>query len=136
MSSGMAPSGGGPGGGAEVLRVPATFLMVMAILWGSGMFVMTILAALGIVEGQGVEVTAGGGSSVVNILVSLVFLGYYLALAAGAYSMPRGGSKNVAWATAILGTIPCCSPWVCLGMIPGIWCIVLLSKPEVSQSLR
>ena len=123
--------------GGDALLLPATLLAAMAVLWGGGLFFMTILSALGIVEGQGVSITAvGEPSHGLNLFASIFVMAYYLAIAAGAYSMPRGGSKTVAWLTAIAAVVPCCSPFVCLGMVPGIWCLVLLQRPEVSSSLQ
>ncbi len=92
------------------LKAPGYLLMAMSVLWGTLMVVMTILTNAG------------------NLVLSIVLCLYYLTIAGGAFSMARGGSRTVARMTAIAATIPCCSPWVCLGMFPGIWCMIILSR--------
>lgn len=111
------------------LKAPGYLLMAMSVLWGVLMVVMTILTNAGVVQGQGVNVGLGTANDpVINLVLSIVLCLYYLAIAGGALSMARGGSRTVAWMTAIAATIPCCSPWVCLGMFPGIWCMIILSR--------
>lgn len=118
-------------GGADssALKVPGYLLMVLSALWGVLLVLMTILTNAGVVQGQGVNVNLGtANDAVINLVLSIVLCIYYLAIAGGALSMARGGSRTIAWMTAIAATIPCCSPWVCLGMLPGIWCMVVLNR--------
>ncbi len=110
-------------------QIPGYLLMAMSALWGILMLVMTMLSAAGLAHGQGVHMNLGTPfDSVINLFIAFVLCLYYLAIAGGAFSMARGGNRTVAWMTAIAATIPCCSPWVCLGMLPGIWCMVALSR--------
>lgn len=114
---------------ARPLKVPAILLLCLSASWGVLLVVMTILTNAGVVQGQGVNIGLGTGADpALNLVLSIALCIYYLAIAGGALSMARGGSRGLAWVTAIAASIPCCSPWACLGMLPGIWCIVVLSR--------
>lgn len=114
---------------SSALKGPGYVLVFLSTLWGVLLVVMTILQNAGVVQGQGVNANLGTANDpIINLVLSIVLCLYYLAIAAGAFSMARGGSRTIAWMTAIAATIPCCSPWVCLGMLPGIWAMVVLSR--------
>lgn len=114
---------------ARPLKVPGYILMFLAATWGVLLLLMTILTNAGVVQGQGVNIGLGTADDpTINLVLSIVLCIYYLAVAGGALSMARGGSRGVAWVTAIAASVPCCSPWACVGMLPGIWCIVVLSR--------
>lgn len=117
--------------GIPELKIPGILLAAFAGTWGVGLMIMTILNALGIVENdEGVRL--GGNNPIVNTIGAVFVMGYFLALMAGAIGLMQGKiSHALAWVVAILSSIPCCSPWVCLGMVPGIWIITQLGKPEV-----
>ena len=114
---------------ARPLKVPGYILLFLAASWGVLLVVMTILTNAGVVQGQGVNIGLGTADDpTINLVLSIVLCIYYLAIAGGALSMARGGSRGLAWVTAIAASVPCCSPWACVGMLPGIWCIVVLSR--------
>lgn len=119
--------------GIPELKIPCFLLAGFAASWGLALLLGTIGTALGIVHGQGVQI---GNNPIVNLLASVLLLGYFVALAIGALGITQGKVRSgPAWAIAILATIPCCSPWVCFGMIPGIWLITQLNKPDVKARL-
>ncbi|MBU8894255.1 hypothetical protein DRW03_12025 [Corallococcus sp. H22C18031201] len=49
----------------------------------------------------------------------------------GALKMKNLQSYGLAMTSAILACVPCCGPCGCLGLIPGIWALVVLNKNEV-----
>lgn len=119
------------GGGAisSPAKIPGYLITILAVLWGVLLLVMTILQNAGVVQGQGVNVNLGTQADpVLNLVLAIVLCIYYLAIAGGGIVMARGGSRTISWMTAIAATIPCCSPWVCIGMFPGIWAMIALSR--------
>ncbi|WP_201755768.1 hypothetical protein [Corallococcus silvisoli] len=52
----------------------------------------------------------------------------------GAWKMKNLQSYGLAMTAAILCCIPCCGPCCCLGLIPGIWSLILLNRPDVKAA--
>lgn len=75
------------------------------------------------------EGAAGIGSSFVGILVA-IFIIY------AAIKMKELNQWGMAMAASILAMIPCISPCCILGLPIGIWCIVVLTKPEVKAAFH
>ena len=74
-----------------------------------------------------------GPAGLVFSMLQLVLLGVTLF---GAYRMMQGRAYPLALSAGILSSIPCFSPCCCLGMIPGIWSLVLLFSSEVREAFR
>jgi uncharacterized BrkB/YihY/UPF0761 family membrane protein len=75
------------------------------------------------------EGAAGMGSSFVGILVAGFII--YAAL-----KMKDRSHWGLAMAASILAMIPCISPCCIIGLPIGIWCLVVLTKPEVKAAFH
>jgi hypothetical protein len=75
------------------------------------------------------EGAAGMGSAFVGILVAGFII--YAAL-----KMKDLSQWGLAMAASILAMIPCISPCCIVGLPVGIWCIVVLTKPEVKAAFH
>ena len=75
------------------------------------------------------EGAAGMGSSFVGILVAGFII--YAAL-----KMKELNHWGLAMAASILAMIPCISPCCIIGLPIGIWCLVVLTKPEVKAAFH
>ncbi|HUU52485.1 MAG TPA: hypothetical protein VMW92_05620 [Candidatus Heimdallarchaeota archaeon] len=75
------------------------------------------------------EGAAGMGSSFVGILVAGFII--YAAL-----KMKELNQWGLAMAASILAMIPCISPCCIIGLPIGIWCLVVLTKPEVKAAFH
>lgn len=75
------------------------------------------------------EGAAGMGSAFVGILVAGFII--YAAL-----KMKDLSQWGLAMAASILAMIPCISPCCIVGLPVGIWCLVVLTKPEVKTAFR
>jgi uncharacterized BrkB/YihY/UPF0761 family membrane protein len=75
------------------------------------------------------EGVAGMGSSFVGILVAGFII--YAAL-----KMKNLSQWGLAMAASILAMIPCISPCCIIGLPIGIWCLVVLTKPEVKTAFH
>ncbi len=81
------------------------------------------------VYGEIWEGAAGMGSSFVGILVAGFII--YAAL-----KMKDLSQWGLAMAASILAMIPCISPCCIIGLPIGIWCLVVLTKPEVKAAFH
>ncbi|RKG65783.1 hypothetical protein D7W79_37395 [Corallococcus exercitus] len=54
----------------------------------------------------------------------------------GAWKMKNLQLHGLAITVAIICCIPCCGPAWGLGLIPGIWSLVVLNRPEVKAAFR
>jgi hypothetical protein len=75
------------------------------------------------------EGAAGMGSSFIGILVAGFII--YAAL-----KMKELNQWGLAMAASILAMIPCISPCCILGLPIGIWCLTVLTKPEVKSAFH
>ena len=75
------------------------------------------------------EGAAGMGSAFVGILVAGFII--YAAL-----KMKELNQWGLAMAASILAMIPCISPCCIIGLPIGIWCLVVLTKPEVKAAFH
>ncbi len=81
------------------------------------------------VYGEIWEGAAGMGSSFVGILVAGFII--YAAL-----KMKELNQWGLAMAASILAMIPCISPCCIIGLPIGIWCLVVLTKPEIKAAFH
>jgi membrane protein insertase Oxa1/YidC/SpoIIIJ len=81
------------------------------------------------VYGEIWEGAAGMGSSFVGILVAAFII--YAAL-----KMKELNHWGLTMAASILAMIPCISPCCIIGLPIGIWCLVVLTKPEVKAAFH
>ncbi|CAM3510385.1 hypothetical protein G4177_07155 [Corallococcus sp. ZKHCc1 1396] len=55
-------------------------------------------------------------------------------VAFGAWKMKNLQSYGWSLAAAIICCIPCCGPCSCLSLIPGIWSLIVLNRPDVKAA--
>jgi len=134
------PVAGNPAAAQAMVNGPATFMMVLGILnivsAIIGLVMNLAFGGLGIAaadsgapeEGMGLIFQAVGGivGNIVAIIVSIVII-------MGSVKMKNLQSYGLSMTAAIL-CIVCCV--CCIGIAPGIWSIVVLSKPEVKAAFR
>ncbi len=75
------------------------------------------------------EGAAGIASSFIGIVVA-VFIIY------AALKMKELSQYGLCMAASILAMIPCISPCCIIGLPIGIWCLVVLTKPEVKAAFH
>ena len=75
------------------------------------------------------EGAAGIASSFIGIVVA-VFIIY------AALKMKELSQYGLCLAASILAMIPCISPCCIIGLPIGIWCLVILTKPEVKAAFH
>ncbi len=75
------------------------------------------------------EGAAGIASSFIGILVAALII--YAAL-----KMKELNQYGLCMAASILAMIPCISPCCIIGLPIGIWCLIVLTKPEVKAAFH
>lgn len=75
------------------------------------------------------EGAAGIASSLIGILVAALII--YAAL-----KMKELTQYGLCMAASILAMIPCISPCCVIGLPIGIWCLIVLTKPEVKTAFH
>ena len=124
------------------LKVAAMFLMVLAccsmlyfiyaILLGAGVGIGAAggLQGLGIGDKLGAMATNSFGAVAMPIISLMASANVFY----GALKMFKLENYRWAIASAVIGTIPCLSPCLFLGMPFGIWAIVLMMKDDVKYA--
>ena len=118
----------------DKLNVPSIILIILGILGALGAAVFTVVAilqAMGIVEGTKNPVGSVGaaGCFFIAILASLFVI-------FAAVRMRQLRAYPLAIAGAIVALIPCLGPCCILGIPFGIWCLIVLLKPEVKAGFQ
>jgi hypothetical protein len=75
------------------------------------------------------EGAAGIASSFIGIVVAAFII--YAAL-----KMKELSQYGLCMAASILAMIPCISPCCIIGLPIGIWCLIVLSRPEIKTAFR
>ena len=131
---------GNPTAALSMVKGPATFMMVLAILWLIG-------APLGVLSQfiKGARVldaglNAGTENAVMGLLGGqiiqyIIIFTVNIFILIGAIKMKKCQSYGLAMAASIL-CILCDWLCICLGLGAGIWSIVVLCKPEVKAAFR
>lgn len=65
-----------------------------------------------------------------SLLYNLAMITIYVICLIGGVKMHKVRGYGLAMAACIISSIPCFGSYCCLGMIPGIWGLVLLTKAE------
>lgn len=137
---------------ARDLSVPAILMMVMGGLWGLyalfGMLEQADTASqMAIIDRWLAEYpsspdlqekvrgfVASSNTLGVRVLTQVPILVLNGLVVFGAWKMKNLQSYGLAMTAAILSCIPCCGPCCCLGLIPGIWSLILLNRPDVKAA--
>jgi hypothetical protein len=121
----------GPSTGLLVTGIIGGVLSLMSLVFqliGAGISTMMMERVprqfLGLIQGFGVAAI-----SVIELLVAgfIIFI---------SFKMKEAQEWPLAIAASILAMIPCISPCCIVGLPIGIWCLVVLNKPEVKAAFR
>lgn len=126
----------------DQISLPATLLMVFAgigiLLQVVGLLFRILGVSLGAMSRDlggpgGIARMMSGGLGVVASILGILIGGFIIYAA-----LQMKGLQNypMAMAASILSMIPCLSPCCCLGLPLGIWCLVVLMRPEVKAAFR
>ena len=119
----------------DLVKTPALGLKITA---GVGIFFALVGIAfniLGVSMGDSSGSPLGAmGEGIIGILLNVVGIGVGIFLWIAGGKMARLESYNMALAAAIVSIIPCLSPCCILGLVFGIWAVVVLAKPEVKEA--
>ena len=140
----MAPSYGGYGGGGgggdarSKLKAPAIGLIVCAALSIAYSLVNAVTVIVQLSSGE-MEVPPDGPERIgfiVGAIIGMIGVGVVPLISLfGAIQMLKGKSYGWAMTGAITGMLPC-SACCLVGLIFGIWGIVVLNQPDVKQVFR
>lgn len=133
---------------------PAIFLIVLAslqLLLGVCGLVSNVLTLVGVIKPdmsmfanlppefrQALEQQMSQASIAMSIGVGVFQLAAAGLILFGALQMRSLRLYGLAITTAVIAIVPCpySSPCCCLAMIPGIWALVVLLRPEVKQAFE
>jgi hypothetical protein len=130
----------------DKLKIPAILLIVTASisclnsLWGLLMSgssleqMQQLLEQTGQSEQLGPLLTSITGG--VGTVINLAFLALYALCLTGGIKMLKAQSYGLVLTACIISSIPCIGSSCCIGMVPGIWGLVLLLKPEIKEAFR
>ncbi|MGE6761154.1 hypothetical protein ACQKGO_24265 [Corallococcus interemptor] len=137
---------------AQELAVPAILMMVLAGLWalyslygmvnsaGTAEQLAAIDAALAQyppeLRDKMTGMLAMMRSSSFRVFSQLPSLIVSAVVILGAWKMKNLQSYGLAMTAAILCVIPCCGPCCGLGIIPGVWALIVLNRPDVKAAFR
>jgi hypothetical protein len=125
----------------DQVNLPATLLMVFAGIGIVLQIVGLLLRILGIgIGAMSREVGPGGVAELMSGAIGIVagilgiLIGGFIIYAAMQMKELRG--YPLAMAASIVSMVPCLSPCCCIGLPIGIWCLVVLLRPEVKAAFR
>jgi hypothetical protein len=122
------PTGPGSSDAAQLVRVPSALMI--------GFGAVSALSSMLVTVGSlwSFAVTEDGGQLVAG-LWSLVMIGVNALVAFGGFKMGKLQTYPLAVAAAAFCCLPFCTGYCCvIGLVPGIWSIVVLMKPEVKAA--
>ncbi len=132
----------------DKLKVPAILLLITSSisllnsLWGLIMSSSSIQQMQDLLARSGqsdqfgplIDSLSGPAAGIFMVVFNLFFLGLYVLCLLGGLKMMNVRSYGLVMTACIISSIPCFGSTCCLGMIPGIWGLVLLTKPEVKAA--
>ncbi len=124
------PSGGAPGGVSpqETVKLPGLIMMIYGILAALCSFLPIIGGILNFLSTE-------DAGQLVGALYYVLILGLCGVVAFAGNQMRNLKSYPLAFAAAVFCCLPFCTGGCCLlGLVPGIWAVVVLLKPEVKSA--
>lgn len=121
----------GPSTGLLVTGIIGGVLSLMSLAFhtiGAGISSMM----LGRIPRQFVSIYQGFGVAAI-CLIGLLVAAFIVFVS---FKMKKAEEWPLAIAASILAMIPCISPCCIVGLPIGIWCLVILNKPEVKAAFR
>ena len=123
-------------GSPRQLKVIAIMLLALASLQLLIIIVISIpknLSELACLDHSNSEIVFLG---IITILSYVIYTLAMTIVIAGCFSMLQLKSYRVAMAGGIVALIPCCSPFIIVGIPLGIWALVLLTQPHIKAEFK
>jgi hypothetical protein len=128
-----------PGTARQQVEGPAIGLMVTAILGFVAQALQFILNIFGLTEGlrgAGPDAAFSFLTGTIGLVFGVIGVAIGVLILVGAVKMKKLESHSWSMAASILALAPCISPCCIVGLPIGIWSLVVLSKPEVSDAFK
>lgn len=129
--------------GTQSVQVPGVLLIVAGVLGAMANSLNLLSHVLGWAF---LQTQSSGNAELDNFVqimsgsLGLLFyafaLGLNILVILGGWRMTRLKNYGLCVAAAIVAVVPCLSPCCCLGIPPGIWALIVLSKPEVKAAFE
>ncbi len=123
--------------GLDQVNAPAIGLIVVAILGFlvqvAGLIFRLFFSALAARQTEAWPAMFSGSLTIVTSIIGILVSGLILL---GGIKMKNLENHGLAMTASIIAMIPCISPCCLLGLPIGIWCVVVLSKPEVKSAFH
>jgi hypothetical protein len=126
----------------EAVSLPGIFLLITGIIGvlnglasfaGGGMGRSLARFAKDEKMAEMLAKSGGGFSGIISGVIVLAASGLVIF---GAIKMRQLQSWGLAMAASIVALLPCLGPCCCVGLPVGIWCLVILNKPEVKSAFQ
>ncbi len=126
---------------AQEMAGPATGLLITAIIGGFFVFLGLLVNLLGFSLGtmmadSGEEQFAqwiSSGFGVTSSVIALLVAGF---LIYASLEMKKLSQWGLAVGASVVAMLPCISPCCLIGLPVGIWCLVVLTKPEIKAAFH
>ena len=120
---------------------PATGLLITAIVGSFFVFIGLLINLLGVSLGTMMAESTeeqfaqwiSGGLGVTTSVIALLVAGF---LVYASLEMRKLSQWGLAVGASVVAMLPCFSPCCLIGLPVGIWCLVVLTKPEIKAAFR
>lgn len=135
------PRGSPSPNAAQAVAAPAMGLLVTGVIGGFFAFLVLLGHLLGFSLGTMMAHSAEeqfahwmrGGVAITSSAVGLLAAGF---LIYASLEMRKLSQWGLAVAASVVAMLPCVSPCCLIGLPVGIWCLVVLTKPEIKTAFR
>jgi hypothetical protein len=126
---------------AQAIAGPATGLLITAVIGGFFVFLSLLFNLFGFSMGAMMAEDAqeqfmqwmSGGFGIASSVLGLLVAGF---LIYASMEMKKLSQWGLAVGASVVAMLPCVSPCCLIGVPVGIWCLVVLTKPEIKTAFR
>jgi hypothetical protein len=126
---------------AQAIAGPATGLLITAVIGGFFVFLSLLFNLFGFSMGAMMAEDAqeqfmqwmSGGFGIASSVLGLLVAGF---LIYASMEMKKLSQWGLAVGASVVAMLPCVSPCCLIGLPVGIWCLVVLTKPEIKTAFR
>jgi len=126
---------------AQAIAGPATGLLITAVIGGFFVFLSLFFNLFGFSMGAMMAEDAqeqfmqwmSGGFGIASSVLGLLVAGF---LIYASMEMKKLSQWGLAVGASVVAMLPCVSPCCLIGLPVGIWCLVVLTKPEIKTAFR
>jgi len=126
---------------AQEVAGPATGLLITAVVGGFFGFFFLLVNLLGFSLGTMMAESAeeqftqwiSGGFGITSSVIGLLVAGF---LIYASLEMKKLSQWGLAVGASVVAMLPCISPCCLIGLPMGIWCLVVLTKPEIKAAFH